>query len=107
LFSEEQKSLLFIFFLCSPSEDSLQRSAVPDGSPSQDSSPLWAGEIAGFEPRTAVLQPGVATNEPPLLPKFSQISLSPLAVVFNCFSKAEWEQQIDFLKLHGSYKRLF
>ncbi len=30
-------------------------------------SPLQAGEIAGFEPRTAVLQSGVATNEPPLL----------------------------------------
>jgi hypothetical protein len=27
-------------FLCRPSEDSLQRSAVPDGSLSQDSSPL-------------------------------------------------------------------
>jgi hypothetical protein len=27
-------------FLCRPSEDSLQRSAIPDGSPSQDSSPL-------------------------------------------------------------------
>ncbi len=30
--------------------------------------PIKAGEIAGFEPRSAVLQSGVATNEPPLLP---------------------------------------
>ncbi len=28
---------------------------------------LWAGEIAGFGPRTAVSQSGVTTNEPPLL----------------------------------------
>ncbi len=30
--------------------------------------PPQAGEIAGFEPRTAVSQSGVTTNEPPLLP---------------------------------------
>jgi hypothetical protein len=29
-------------------------------------SPLLAGEIAGFELRTAVSQSGVATNEPPV-----------------------------------------
>jgi hypothetical protein len=31
-------------------------------------SPLQAGEIAGFEPGTAGLQPYVTNNEPPLLP---------------------------------------
>jgi hypothetical protein len=31
-------------------------------------SPLYAGEIAGFEPRTAESQSGVTTNEPTLLP---------------------------------------
>ncbi len=33
-------------------------------------SPLQAGEIAGFEPRTAVLQSGITSNELPLLPAF-------------------------------------
>jgi hypothetical protein len=26
--------------------------------------------------------------------------------VFNCFSKAEWELKIGFLKLHASYRQL-
>ncbi len=30
--------------------------------------PLKSGEITGFEPRTAVAQSGVATNEQPQLP---------------------------------------
>ncbi len=34
--------------------------------------------------------------------EFSQISLNPLTVLFNCFSKAAWELQTGFLKLHGS-----
>jgi hypothetical protein len=66
VFGGTEVPIVYIF-LCRPSEDSLQWSAIPDGSPSWDSSPLWAGEIAGFEPRTAVLQSGVPTNEPPLL----------------------------------------
>ncbi len=34
--------------------------------------------------------------------EFSPISLNPLAVDFNCFSKAEWELLTGFLKPHGS-----
>jgi hypothetical protein len=37
----------------------------------------------------------------------SQISLNPLAVVFNCLSKAAWELLTAMLKLHGSYIRVF
>jgi hypothetical protein len=54
--------------LCRPLEDSLQGSAIPDGSPSKDWQSTVGWGDAGFEPRTAVLQSGVATNEPPLLP---------------------------------------
>jgi hypothetical protein len=32
--------------------------------------------------------------------EFSKLSLNLLAVVFNCFSKAAWELQTDFLKPH-------
>jgi hypothetical protein len=35
-FLVEQKSLLFYILLCRPSEDSLQGSAIPDGSPSKE-----------------------------------------------------------------------
>jgi hypothetical protein len=39
IFGGTEVPIVYIF-LCSPSEDSLQQSAIPDGSPSQDSSPL-------------------------------------------------------------------
>ncbi len=43
----------FVFILlCHPSEDSLQWSTIPDGSPSKDRQSALAGEIAGFEPGT-------------------------------------------------------
>jgi hypothetical protein len=63
VFGGPEAPFLFIL-LCHPSEDSLQWSTIPDGSPSKD----CEEEIAGSEQRTAGLQSGVATNEPPLLP---------------------------------------
>ncbi len=54
--------------LCRPSEDSLQWSTNPDGRPSQYWESTEAGDIAGFEPRSAGSQSGVATIEPLLLP---------------------------------------
>jgi hypothetical protein len=39
VFGGTEVPIVYIF-LCRPSEDSLQQSAIPDGSPSQDSSPL-------------------------------------------------------------------
>jgi hypothetical protein len=39
VFDGTEVPIVYIF-LCRPSEDSLQQSAIPDGSPSQDSSPL-------------------------------------------------------------------
>jgi hypothetical protein len=39
VFGGTEVPIVYIF-LCHPSEDSLQQSAIPDGSPSQDSSPL-------------------------------------------------------------------
>ncbi len=89
--------------LCHPSEDSLQGSAIPDGCPSKDWQSTVGWGDAGFEPRTAVLQSGVATNEPPLLPiilhysdnwiaaieRTAAVGISPrtlkiLAVLINC-----------------------
>ncbi len=55
--------------LCRRSEDSRAYKEVPSQMAAhlRTGSPLQAGEMAGFEPTTAVLQYGVATNEPPLL----------------------------------------
>jgi hypothetical protein len=39
--------------------------------------------------------------------EFIQISPNRLAVKFNCFSKAVWEQQTAIIKLHEDYRRLF
>jgi hypothetical protein len=64
--------------LCHPSEDSLQGSAIPDGSPSKE-----AGEIAGFESRTAVSQSGVTTKEPPLLQADYHLHLQELKFNIN------------------------
>ncbi len=71
----EQKSLLFTA--------ASQRTAYSEV-PSQmaaylrTGSQLKAGEIAGFEPRNAVLQSGVASNEPPLLPEPPLLLKPPL-----------------------------
>jgi hypothetical protein len=59
---------IFLYSPLPPSEDSLQGSAIPDGSPSKDwQSTIGCGDC-WLEPRTAVSRSGVATNEPPLLP---------------------------------------
>ncbi len=57
-----------LFFSAAPQRTAY--SGVPSQMAAQPriSSPLQAGEIAGFKPGTAGLQFGVATNEPPLLP---------------------------------------
>ncbi len=56
-------------------------------------SPLYAGEIAGFEPRTAVSQSGVATNEPPLLLKASYIYI----YIFNHIEHFTGKDLMDLL----------
>jgi hypothetical protein len=40
VFGGTEVPTVFYIFLCRPSEDSLQRIAIPDESPSQDSHPL-------------------------------------------------------------------
>jgi hypothetical protein len=64
----EQKSLLLIFDSAPPQRTAY--SEVPSQMAAQlrTSSPLYAGEIAAFKPRTAVSPSGVTSNEPPLLP---------------------------------------
>jgi hypothetical protein len=57
-----------------------------------------------FRPKAQVRRPkkyGMVSSE------YSLSSLHPLALVFNCFSKAGWELQTDVLKLRGSYKQHF
>ncbi len=61
------KVLIVYIFLCRPSEDSLQWSAIPDGSPSKDWQSTVGWGDCWITPRTGVSQSGVATNEPPLL----------------------------------------
>jgi hypothetical protein len=59
--------LLFIYSSAAPQRTAYSEVTIPEGSPSKD----WQStvEIAGWKPRTAGLQSGVATNEPPLFPK--------------------------------------
>ncbi len=69
----EQKSLLYIFSSAAPQRTAYSEVLSQMAAHLRTGSPLQAGEIAGFEPRTAVLQSGVATNEPPLLPFLHKI----------------------------------
>ncbi len=98
-----QKILIYVFFLncfwwtwgpffvfillCRPSEDSLQWSTIPDGSPSKDWQSTVGWRDCWFKPRTAGLQTGVTTNEPLLLP--------PLIYVYCC---SFWGLKIFFLQ---------
>jgi hypothetical protein len=78
LFSVEQKSLLFIFSSAAPQRTTYREVPSQMKAHLRTGSPLRAGEIAGFEPETAVSQSSVATNEPPLLPnmhKCTEINL--------------------------------
>ncbi len=55
--------LIVIFLLCRSPGDSLQWKTIPDGSPSEDwQSTVGRGDVR-FEPGTACLQSGFATNE--------------------------------------------
>jgi hypothetical protein len=62
-------SLLLKFFSSAPQRTAYREVPSQIAAHLRTGSPLWAGEIAGFEPTTAVSQSGVATNEPPLLPQ--------------------------------------
>jgi hypothetical protein len=59
----------FLYLFSSAAPQWTAYSGVPShmAAHARTGSPLKAGEIAGFEHRTAGLQSGVATNEPPLL----------------------------------------
>ncbi len=64
----EQKSL-FIFSFATPQRTAYREVPSQMAVHLRTGSPLLAGEIAPFEPRTAVSHSGVTTNEPPLFPK--------------------------------------
>jgi hypothetical protein len=68
MFLMEQKFLSFIFSSATPQRTAYSEVSSQKAAHLRTGSPLQAGEIAGFEPRTAVLQSRVATNEPPLPP---------------------------------------
>jgi hypothetical protein len=61
----EQKSLLFIFCSAAPQRTTYSKVPSQMAAHLRTGSLLKAGEIAGFEQRTAVSQSGVATSEPP------------------------------------------
>jgi hypothetical protein len=66
-----KKSILFIFSSAAPQRTAYREVPSQMADHLRTGSPLEAGEIVGFEPRTAVSQSVVSTNEPPLLPKMS------------------------------------
>jgi hypothetical protein len=68
----EQKSLLFIFSSAAPERTAYSKVPSQMTAHLRTGSLLKAGEIAGFDPRTAVSQSGVATNEPPQLSNWEQ-----------------------------------
>jgi hypothetical protein len=71
----ELLSLMFIFSSAAPQRTAYSEVLYQMAAHLKTGSPLKAGEIAGFEPRTAVSQSGVATNEP--LHHCSQSSTPP------------------------------
>ncbi len=73
-FGGTEVPIVFIFS-GGPSEGSLQEVPSQMAAHLRTGNALYAGEIAGPEPRTAVSQSGVATNEPPLLPMSHHCSL--------------------------------
>ncbi len=79
----EQKSLLFIFSSAAPQRTAYSKVPSQMAAHLRTGSPLYAGEIAGFEPRAAFWQSGVATSEPPLLPKVSYIYIYTFLITSN------------------------
>ncbi len=69
VFGGTEVSNVFIFSSAAPQRTAYREVISQMAAKLRTGSPLKTGEIAGFEPRTAVLQSGVPTNEPPLLPK--------------------------------------
>ncbi len=65
-FLVEQKSLLYIFSSAAPQRTAYSEVPSQMAAHLRIGNPLYAEEVAGFKPRTAVSQCGVATTEPPL-----------------------------------------
>jgi hypothetical protein len=63
----QEVPIVFIFSSATPQRTAYREVSSQMAAHLRTGSLLYAGEIAGFEPRTAVSQSGVANNEPPLL----------------------------------------
>ncbi len=68
VFGGTEVPIVLIFSSAAPQRSAYSEVPFQMAAHLRTGNPLLAGEIAGFEPRTAVSQSGVTTNEPPLLP---------------------------------------